>query len=404
MPMYNYITKDKEGKAVKGIIEAADKYEAIKMLRDKGLVIINVTEAAQIASIFSGTFFKQKVKLDDLVIFSRQMATMVSAGITLISALDILSEQMENKAFKEVLIDVRKEIESGKSLSEGFAKHSGVFSNIFVNMVKAGESSGMLDEILDRVALYLEKTNTLQKKIKSAMVYPAVITVMALSVTILLLIKVIPIFGEIYAGFGADLPLPTQILISASEILRRYFLIFVVAFSIIAFMFGRFAKTPRGKLFVDRRFLRLPIFGALVRKVAISKFTRTLSTLIKAGVPILTCLEIVAKTSGNMVVENAVTDVRNSIREGESIATPLKRCGVFPPLVVRMISVGEKTGELDKMLSKISDFYDEQIDASVSGLTSMIEPLIIAFLGIVIGAIVICMFLPIFQLSQIVTG
>ncbi|MBL7069106.1 MAG: type II secretion system F family protein [Candidatus Omnitrophica bacterium] len=401
MPSFKYLAKDKDGKTISGTTDAASREELINILREKELIIIDITEVGQGTRASTLSFFKERVNADDLVIFSRQLATMVSSGIPLVNAFDILGEQIEKKRFKEIVLDVRDEIEAGKSLSAGLAKHSDVFSNLFVNMVKAGESSGMLDEILDRVALYLEKTSALQKKIKSAMVYPVIITIMALSVTALLLIKVIPIFKEIYAGFGAKLPLPTQMLISASDFMRKYFLQGVIALSVIIFFTTRLAKTPKGRLFLDTRKLKLPVFGPMLRKIIVGRFTRTLSTLVKSGVSILVCLEIVAKTAGNKVIENAVLEVHSSIREGETIASPLQKSGVFPPMVVRMISVGERTGQLDKMLSKISDFYDEQVEAAISGLTSIIEPLIIAFLGIVIGTIVICMFLPIFKLSTL---
>lgn len=401
MPTYKYVAKDKNGKTVTGVTETSSNEELINILRAKGLIIVTVNETRPRPKILAMSFTKQRVKPDDLVVFSRQLATMVSAGIPLISALDILGEQIENKTFKDIILDIRDEIETGKSLSEGLAKHVSIFSSLFVNMVKAGESSGMLDEILDRIAIYLEKTNALRKKVKAAMIYPAIISIMALLITILLLVKVIPVFKEIYAGFGTELPTPTLVLISISDFIRRHFLIGLIAVFLIGFFVARLARTPKGGMFIDAYSLKLPVFGAIFRMVAVGKFTRTFSTLVKSGVPILTCLEIVGRTSGNKIVEKAVDDVRASIREGETIAGPLQKSGVFPPMVVRMVSVGEKAGELDKMLSKISDFYDAQVDAAVSGLTSMIEPLIIAFLGIVIGTIVICMFLPIFKLSAL---
>lgn len=403
MPNYTYVAKDSVGKTITGVIEAKSNEDLINILRNKGLIIVNVKETAKKGKGGQISFLKQKVKMDDLVVFSRQLATMVSAGIPLVSALDILGEQVENITFRKVILNVRDDVETGSSLSEGLSRHLDVFSDLFVNMIRAGESSGMLDEILDRLATYIEKTSSLQKKVKSAMIYPSIITFMALSITVLLLIKVIPVFKEIYAGFGAQLPTPTQVLITVSDFMREYFWGAIIGAVILIFFITRLAKTERGKLFIDRNMLRAPVFGPLLRKVAVSKFTRTFSTLVKAGVPILTALEIVGKTAGNKVIENAVTEVRSSIKEGETIAGPLQKSGVFPPLVVRMVSVGEKTGELDKMLTKIADFYDDQVDTSVSGLTSMIEPLIIAFLGVVIGTVVICMFLPIFKLSTIVT-
>jgi len=329
---------------------------------------------------------------------------MVDAGIPLVGALDILGNQIENKVFGEIISKMRNDVETGSSLSDAISKHKKVFSPLFVNMVKAGESSGMLDEILDRLALYLEKTSSLQRKISSALIYPAVVSVMAAGITLLLLLKVIPIFKDIFSGFGAELPKPTAILISISDALQKYFPAAVVIIVVAVILISRYLKTEKGRLQYDSLLLKLPIFGVLLTKVAISKFTRTLSTLIKSGVPILNSLEIVGKTSGNKAVELAVETVRANVREGESIAEPLARSKIFPSMVVRMVSVGEQSGELEKMLSKIADFYDEQVDTAVSGLTSLIEPLIIAFLGIVIGTVVICMFLPIFKLTQIASG
>ena len=404
MPTFRYVAKDPEGKTVTGVTESPSNEELINMLRKQGLLIVSVSETRERPKQALFSFQAARVNIDDLVIFSRQLATMVSAGIPLVNALDILSEQIEKKNFKEVVGKVRDDIETGSSLSEALGKHSNVFSNLFVHMTKAGESSGTLDEILDRVAAYLEKTSALQKKIQAAMVYPAIISVMAVAVTSLLLIKVIPIFKDIYAGFGKGLPTPTQILINFSDFLRKYFVFFLCGMAGFVYAVARIAKTDKGKMFFDSRALKLPIFGVLIRKIAIGKFTRTLSTLVKSGVPILSCLEIVGKTSGNKVIEKAVEEVRTSIREGETIAAPHQRSGVFPPMVVRMVAVGEQTGELDMMLSKIADFYDAQVDAAIVGLTSMIEPLIIAFLGIVIGTIVICMFLPIFKLSTIIAA
>ncbi len=404
MPNFKYVSKDNSGKTVSGIFEAQDYATAIEMLRKKGLVIISVKEATAKLSVSNLSFRKKKVKTDDLVVFSRQLATMVDAGIPLVGALDILGDQIENKAFGEVIMKMRNDVETGSSLSDALAKHKKIFSTLFVNMVKAGESSGMLDEILDRLAQYLEKTSNLQKKITSALIYPAVVSAMAVAITLLLLLKVIPIFKDIFSGFGADMPRPTAILIAISDGLQKYFPAVVIVTVALVFLVGSYVKTEKGRLKYDSLLLKLPIFGVLFTKVAISKFTRTLSTLIKSGVPILNSLEIVGKTSGNKAVEVAVETVSTNVREGESIAEPLARSKIFPSMVVRMVSVGEQSGELEKMLSKIADFYDEQVDATVSGLTSLIEPLIIAFLGIVIGTIVICMFLPIFKLTQVVSG
>lgn len=404
MANFKYIAKDSEGKSLSGFFEAADYAAAIDALRKKGLIIVSVNEALSKLKFSMPLFGKKKIKMDDLVVFSRQLATMVDAGIPLVGALDILGEQAETKTFGEIILKMRNDVETGSSLSDALAKHKKVFSPLFINMVKAGESGGMLDNILDRLATYMEKTSTLQKKIKSALIYPAVVSSMAIGITLILLLKVIPIFKNIFSGFDADLPMPTQVLIAISDGLQKYFPYLIVALAVIMFFAIRYSKTEKGRLRYDSFLLKLPIFGILFKKVAISKFTRTLSTLIKSGVPILTSLEIVGRTAGNKAIEMAVETVRASVREGESVAGPLAKSKLFPPMVVRMVSVGEQSGELEKMLSKIADFYDEQVDVSVSSLTSLIEPLIIAFLGIVIGSIVICMFLPIFKITSVMGG
>jgi len=404
MAKYKYVAKDKAGKTMKGIIDTPSKDAAIQSLRAKDLTIISLEEDK--GSGFSFDILrkikKKKVKIDELVIFSRQLATMVNAGIPLVTALDILAEQIESPVFSQVVSKIRDDVETGSSLSEALAKHMNIFSSLFVNMVRAGESSGMLDEILDRLAGYLEKTSALQKKIKAALVYPAAVTLMAIAITVFLLVKVVPVFGDIYTGFGAKLPTPTQIMLNVSDFLRNYFYVAIGLIVLGIFLLKRYGKTEKGKMVLDKVKLKMPIFGPLARKVAVGKFTRTLSTLIRSGVPILSSLEIVSKTSGNRVIEAAVESVRANVKEGEPIADPLARSGVFPPMVVRMVSVGEQTGELEKMMTKVADFYDEQVDAAVTALTSLIEPLIIAFLGIVIGGIVICMFLPILKITTLV--
>ncbi|MFC1576232.1 type II secretion system F family protein [Candidatus Omnitrophota bacterium] len=404
MAKFSYMVKDGNGKTLKGIVEGDSRQAAVQSLRSKKLTIISLEETRE--KFFSRATLqrgnRKKIKLDDIVIFSRQLATMVDAGIPLVNALDILCEQIEHPSFKQIITKIRDDVETGSSLSEAMSRHPAVFSELFINMVRAGESSGMLDEILDRVASYLEKSNNLQKKVKAALVYPIAVTVMAVGITGFLMIRVIPVFKEIYEGFGATLPLPTEILIIISDFMRTYFYV-AIALVVGGFIFiKRYIKSEKGRTWFDRLKLNAPIFGILVKKVAVGKFTRTLATLIRSGVPILSSLEIVSKTSGNHVVELAVEKVRSNVREGEPIAMPLARSGVFPPMVVRMIAVGEQTGELEKMLTKIADFYDEQVDAAVSGLTSIIEPLIIAFLGIVIGGIVICMFLPILKITTLV--
>ena len=404
MLKFTYSAKDKSGKTIKGEIESDSKDQALGVLREKGLLILRLEESK--SKLFSGAAFKSKKKIkvpmDELVLFTRQMATMTAAGITIVTALDTLADQVDNDGFKFVLRDVKDSVNTGASLSEAMMKHQSVFFAYFVNMIRAGESSGMLDDVLERVATYLEKTSALQKKIQSAMIYPAVVSSMALAITLVMILKVIPVFEDMFSGFGKDLPAPTQVLIDISHAMQNSFGIIVICAVGLFFGVKWYVKTDAGRLRIDGMKLKMPVFGVLLRKVAISKFTRTLSTLVKSGVPILSALDIVSKTSGNVVVEKAVSNVRNSVQEGESISKPMEKSGIFPPLVTRMVEVGEKSGELENMLSKIADFYDEQVDVAVDGMTSLIEPLIIAFLGIVIGGIVICMFLPIFEMSSLI--
>ena len=405
MPQFEYVVKDKGGKNLSGRREAGDVNHIVSALRQEGYLIVRVTEVkTSKSSFFSNQLFSGKkagkVKADDIVVFSRQLATMVEAGVPLVQSLSILGEQVENATLHKTVIGLRDDVESGKSLSEALEKQKKIFSVLFVNMVRAGESSGKLEEILDRLATYVEKSSALQKKIQSALVYPAVVSVMALVITGAMMTWVIPQFAGIFISLNAPLPMPTRILIAASAFMRHNILLIIGAIigSLVAFF--RFINTKGGRYWFDGLKLKLPIFGPLFIKVAISKFSRTLSTLVKSGVPILGALEIVGKTAGNAQIEKIISELRTSIKEGESISAPLGRKKIFPPMVVRMIAVGEETGELDKMLSKISDFYDVQVDNAVNGLTSMIEPLVIAFLGIVIGGIVIAMFLPILTLTQ----
>jgi len=406
MPKFEYVVKDTEGKNINGVQEATDVNTLVSAFRDKGFLIIRVSEAKAGPSLFSFGDEKiagkrGKIKIDDLVIFSRQLATMVEAGVPLIQSLSILGEQSENVNLKKIVADVHDSVEGGKSLSESLEKHKKVFSALFVNMIKAGESSGSLDEILDRLATYIEKSSALQKKVKSAMVYPAVVSIMAMIITMVMLTFVIPKFAGIFESLNAPLPVPTLVLIQISNFLQSYILFVIAGMVGVFFLFNFLINTKAGRLWFDSSVLRAPIFGPILLKVAVSKFSRTLATLIRSGVPILTSLDIVSKTAGNRLIEVSVNEVKNSIREGETISGPLAKKKVFPPMVIRMIGVGEETGELEKMLSKVADFYDTQVDAAVDGLTSMIEPLVIAFLAIVIGGIVIAMFLPILTLTSV---
>lgn len=400
MATFKYIAKNKDSRTVAGKIAAENKVAVIEELRKRQLTIISLDEVKE--SVFKQSTFKsRKVRADEIVIFARQLATMVEAGIPIIQGLDALQDQVTHPLFKKVLANVRDDIQHGTSLSAAFAKHPNVFDTLFVNMVKVGETGGVLSAILDRISTYLEKTLRLKRKVKSALIYPIVVVCMAIIITIILLVKVVPTFAGIYASFNQELPAMTQVLINVSTMLKSY-LIWLIA-GVVAIIVGikQWHKTEKGALVLDRAVLRMPIFGELMRKVAISRFSRTLATLIQSGVPILESLEIVAKTIGNRVLEVVINEVKGSVREGESLAAPLVKSGVFPPMVTRMISIGEKSGQMEKMLLKIAEFYDDQVDAAVEGLTSIIEPLIIGFLGIVIGFIVIALFLPILTITKI---
>ena len=401
MNTYKYSAKDKNGYTVAGISEGVSETEVADMLHKKELVIVSIEQAKEATK--KTEVKNKKVKLDDLVIFSRQLATMIDAGIPLVHSLGILAEQTENHNLKAVVVTVRQDIEAGMSFCDALAKHPAVFSDLFINMAKAGEASGMLDEVLDRLAAYLEKSSALIRKIRSSLVYPAVVVSMAMIITAVLLLKVVPTFKGIFDTLGGQLPLPTRILIGVSDVFRHYFVWLVGVLIILGFLFNKYISTPKGRFNFDRVKLKAPVLGALFRKLAVAKFSRTFSTLVKSGVSILNALEIVSKTSGNKVIEESVMNCSKAVRDGEPISRPLSKGGIFPPMVCRMISVGEQTGQLEKMLSKIADFYDEQVDAATSALTSMIEPLVIALLGVVIGGIVISLFLPIFKITELIS-
>jgi type IV pilus assembly protein PilC len=402
MPVFKYVAKDQSAKTVSGKLVAKDKAIVVDELRKRKMVVISVTEVKGVSAFGFGLETGKKVRTDDLVIFSRQLATMVDAGIPLMQSLDVLREQVRHGEFKRVISSIHDDIETGNSLSNSFAKHPNIFDSLYINMVKAGESSGMLNVILERLASYLEKMSMLRRKIRAAMVYPIIVISMAIIITAVLMLKVVPTFKGIFEMLGGELPLPTKVLIFVSDLFSKWIFYLIGVLIIISFIISRYVKTEKGRLRIDAIKLKLPVFGELFKKVAVSRFSRTLSTLIQSGVPILAALEIVGKTSGNKVIEDAIEDVRSNVREGESIAPPLVKSGVFPPMVTRMIAVGEQTGELEKMLGKVSDFYDEQVDTAITTLTSMIEPIIIAFLGIIVGGIVISLFLPILKITQLI--
>lgn len=401
MPTFAYVVKDKVGKTHSGTLETESRNNLIEQLWKQEFVIISIDERQQGRSAVL-KIGQPGIKTYQLVVFSRQLATMVDSGIPIVQALDVLSEQLEDRNFKQILRKMRDDVEAGTSLSEAAGRHPKAFSDFFVNMIRAGESSGRLDEILDRVAAYTEKVDALQRKVKASLFYPAFVSVLAFGITTFLVVVIVPKFKEIFTSLGGEMPLPTLMLLGLSDLMRKYLVIEIVLGFLLFIAFRVYIGTPAGRLWFDRLTLRFPIIGKLLQKVVIARFARTLATLVKSGVPILSSLEIVAKTAGNKIVERAVLAARASIKEGENIADPLAHSKVFPAMVTRMISVGEKTGELEKMLSKVADFYENEVDAAVTALTSLIEPLVIAVLGVVIGGIVVALFLPIFKLPTMI--
>lgn len=403
MAQFKYTARNTAGKTIEGVIEAPAQRSAVEKLRSQRFTVMAVNEVkAGENDILVRLGLGGGVKSKDLVIFSRQLATLVSAGVPIVQGLNILIEQIQSPVFKKIINAVRTDIESGIAIADALKKHPRAFTELYVSMIRAGETGGVLDTILERLSNYLEAAEELRGKVKGAMVYPLVISGVAGAVTIFLLVAVIPTFKTVFASFGSGLPLPTQILLSVSDFLRNNVMLLLTVPTVAIFAVKRWYKTDTGSRFIDGRLVKLPVIGDMIKKVSVAKFTRTLGTLIKSGVPILQALDTVAKTSGNRVVEAAILRARESIREGEKIADPLKQSGVFPPMVIQMISVGEETGNLEIMLNKIADFYDQEVDTAVKAMTSLIEPIIICVMGVVIGAIVICMFLPIFQMSSLV--
>jgi len=403
MPQYNYVAKDFSGKRIAGRLEMADRGAVLQMLRQKNLVATSITEQQAKNKDGFRFSFGGSVPLSEVVIFTRQLATMIDAGIPILQSLEILSERTEHKRFKGILEDVTKKVAAGSSIHRAMASYQSTFTEFLVYIVKAGEESGHLDEVLDRVAISLEKTEKIVRKVKSALLYPAVVIAMAIVITSLMLIKVIPVFVDMYGSMDVELPVPTQILIQTSDFIRANLLWIGMALFGAVFALRQYSKTKGGSYVMDSMKLRLPVFGELIRKVGISKFSRTLGILLRSGVPILRAMEIVSKTSGNKVIEKTVADAIPAIREGKNLSEQLKASKVFPQMVIRMIGVGEASGELESMLDKVADFYDDEVDTLVAGLTTLLEPLIIAFLGVVIGGIVISMFLPMFQMVNVVS-
>ena len=401
MPIFIWEGKSKKNEVKKGEIEATDENAVRGLLRRQGFKSIEVRKKPKDLLEYL-PFLKGKIKQKNVVVFCRIFSTMINAGLPLIQCLDLLAQQEQNKAFSKIIRSIKEDIEGGTSLTNALKKYPKIFDDLFVNLIAAGEAGGILDVILERLSNYMEKAMKLKARVKGAMTYPIAVLVISLSVVSLLLLKVIPVFQKMFEGMGGKLPGLTQALITASEFTQKYFLFIVAIFVIIYIAFTRFYKTEKGRWIVDSLVLKAPIFGDLMKKVAVAKFSRTLSTMMSSGVPILEGLAIVSKTSGNVVVEDALLKTRQSISEGRSIAEPLAETGIFPPMVVQMISVGEATGALDSMLSKIAAFYDDEIDVAVDSMTALLEPVMMVFLGGIVGGMIIAMYLPIFKLASVV--
>ena len=402
--MVTYIWRGRTvgGENVSGELTVNNRNELMSQLRKKKIIVTSVKQKPKEINLklpFSGN-----ISTKDLAIFTRQFATMINAGLPLVQCLDILSRQLDKQTFRDITKRVMHDIEAGTTLSEALTKHPKAFDELYVNMVNAGEAGGILDTILVRLAEYIEKIEALKRKVKGAMMYPAVVMVVALGATLFMLMFIIPTFAKMFSDFGAELPLPTRIVLGLSNFIRGWWWAGVIA-AILSFIgFKRYYATDKGQHVVDGMMLRMPVLGDVLRKGSVSRFTRTLGTLVSSGVPILDGLEITAKTAGNVIVKDAVMHARASIREGDTISNPLRQSTVFPPMVVQMITVGEETGALDEMLTKIADFYDDEVDTAVEALTSVIEPIMIVFMGAIVGGMVVAMYLPIFRMVNVIAG
>ena len=398
MPIYQWVVITKRGRKLKGELDAPNENIALSNLKKRNFTVKKLKEKPK--DIFENvSFMKPKVTNKDIVIFTRQFSTMIDAGLPLIQGLQILAEQAENPTFKDILKQINKDVEGGSTLAEGMKKHPNIFDTLFVNLVAAGEVGGILDIILRRLAEYIEKSEKLKAQIKGAMTYPIVVIAIAIIVIAVILIFVIPVFQDMFASFGKALPMPTQIVVFLSNFLKSNIHWCLLGLGALGFAFKKYRGTEGGRRTTDNISLKLPVFGDLLKKTAVARFTRTLGTMISSGVPILDALEIVAKTAGNVILEEIIFEVRGSIAEGQTIAEPLSENDIFPGMVIQMISVGEATGALDTMLEKIADFYDDEVDTAVDALTSMLEPLLMVFLGGSIGGLVVAMYLPIFSMA-----
>ncbi len=399
---FAYKVKDRSGQVTSGTLEGDSVTTVVTKLRQKGLTVLNVSAKSASQNLSFNIGRKKKVKIKEITIFSRQFATMINAGLSLTKALHILAEQVENPTFAEVITKIQKDVEAGQTLSEALAKHPRVFSNLFVNMVRAGETGGVLDDVLLRVADHYEKDIAIKSKIKAAMTYPIAMFIMSMLIVFAMVTFVVPVFVNMFAQLGGDLPLPTKLLVFSSDVIHNYWYILIGLVFGARYLFKIYKNSDSGRLQLDKFKLKLPVFGQLFTKLAIARFTRTFGTLISSGVPILQAMDIVADTANNEVISGTIRSARLSIKEGETIAQPLEKSPVFPPMVVQMIAVGEETGALDSMLIKIADFYDEEVGNLVESLTSLIEPLMIVFMGIVVGGIIISLYLPMFGLINLI--
>ena len=394
MPNFEYKGKTMGGAPVAGVVSAKSRQDLERILRQNRILVTSVRKKSTQISIKIGT----GVKRQDISRFTRQFATMIGSGLPMIQCLEILAAQVESTELRKVINQIKDSVQGGSTLADALARHPKVFDQLYTNMVEAGEVGGALDVILNRLAVYREKADALIRKVKGAMMYPIVISVVATGVTIAMLTFIVPVFAKMFAGLGSELPMPTLVVLGISNFLQANFLYFIVGLVGLLIGYRFYVKTPGGRLAADRVYINFPMLGTLIRKSAISRFSRTLGTLLSSGVSILDALEITAKTAGNRVVHDAIKRSIISIAEGDTITNPLKESGVFPPMVTQMIAVGEKTGGLDEMLNKIADFYDEEVDAAVSALTSIIEPVVIVVMGVVIGGMLIAMYLPMFDI------
>lgn len=402
MPAYNWKGTNSYGEKRKGKMEAPSEDYVRAQLKRSRITPSVIKEAPK--DLFANvSFFQPKVKVKDVVIFTRQLSTMIDAGLPLVQSLEILGRQQDNPTFKKLLLEIKTDVETGSTFADAMKKHPDVFDNLFCNMVEAGEMGGILDTILQRLAGFMEKAQALKKQIKGALTYPVVCLCIAFAVMTVIMVFVVPVFQKMFSSFGSALPMPTQIVVNMSNFVKSNIIYIIGAIIAVVFLFKKVYKTDKGRKKIDALVIELPVFGTLIRKVAVAKFTRTLGTMLKSGVPILESLNVVGRTAGNKVIENAIFRVSDSITEGRSIAEPLEETGVFPGMVIQMINVGESTGALDTMLEKIADFYDEEVDQAVSNLTAMIEPMMMVFLGGMIGGLVIAMYLPIFSMAGVVS-